>query len=280
MKRPLWVAEYCLICRDVQPHRLAFQRDSQSRRPVHFVKCSVCSHQSETDATRYQATVHDLPPSILELVNQTFPRLPLVVAGRVAFEKEAIGQRLASPERLEAIREPFVVLGHLTSSGPGVGLFLFLSVVFGILSFIPTVLFTVLVNARHQETVLMVAGTIGFIAAVALAGVVVLRRRRHLGKRIIVPMISRSLRPLRPSKEELRDVLRWTATMGHPIAELFTVQELFDSVSRHPDRSLINADEMNLIEMARRMYSELDAAQNDAGLSTDSPPNRGDRLET
>lgn len=118
----------------------------------------------------------------------------------------------------------------------------------------------------------MVGGTIGFVLAVALAAWMVLRRRMLTGKKVIGPMIARSLRPLRPTTEEIQDVLGWAQTMNQPIGHQFTAAEIVDAVSRQSDRSLIHADEMDLIAIAQRMYAELNPeAESTESFTGESP---------
>ncbi len=269
-QRAGWVAEYCVICRDVHPHQVVHGRDDRGNALPPAVDCASCSLSSTTNASRYLTVLTKLPETLTELVARTFPRLPLAVGGRILWEKEAIRGALQPPERQQAIQEPFLILSYLARRNYGIGAFLGFSVLFTVLSFIPmTIAAVTLFPARTQDRALGVLIWVGIAGSVALAAWIVRRNRRRSGKRVILPMLSKSLRPLRPSIDELREIAEWAKGMRQPIGMLFDANELFEAISRQTDRSLVHADEMDLIGQAQRMQAELNPTR-DGELSSES----------
>lgn len=261
-----WVAEYCAICRDVQPMTLKRIGTMQMRAEgadFSIVECSSCGQRTQTDPATYLAIQRERSTDILELMRSTHPRLPLRIVDRIQWERRAIAGDLAAPERAEMIREPFLALTYLAPRRAQIH--------------IPPLV--ALIFALVYSACLAIAGLAGLLAssgpgggapwpflialipAVLASGFATFRLNRRTDRRFyartIAPKLARALRPLRPTLEELQATCSWLTATASPLASFITPEELLESVRTTPDQSLTNADTMDLVAMARHMWEEL-----------------------
>jgi hypothetical protein len=264
-----WVADYCPVCRDVQPMQLvhvgnesAREAARQAGQTLSHVACAECGFKAQTDPANYLAIRAQKDESIAELMKKTQPRLPLRAAGRVQWERRAIGGELAPPERAEAIREPFLILSYLQKQrqpqevSPLIVPFILIAFTVGMVTLIPLLMF--LMNDDLGALVgTALAGVLTGVGAVILNGRILRRKMAGSFTDEIEPRLARSLRPLRPTPEELEEVDAWMKAAMHPMAPFLVVDRLYDRIKSTPDRSLSNADAMDLITQARAMYKEV-----------------------
>lgn len=264
------VADYCVICRDVQSHRVRHEVDKNRNPLPPVIVCESCGLRTAVNPSRYLSVAADPNTSLPSLISKTFPRLPVEILGRVRWERAAIQGTLAAPERQEAIREPFIVVSYLARPGPGVFAY-FVSVS---LLFIVGMMASAIVNMLVQEALqalrfnpnvirgvclAIMAGLL--IAIVTIPAKIILRKRRNIGRPVVVPMLARSLRPLRPSIDELQTTIGWALAMRQPIGGMLSAEELSQAIARQPDRSLVHVDECEIVESAEQMIRELQAQQ-------------------
>lgn len=234
------------------------------------VECCECKLRVSISPERYLTVVARRPDSVRELMEKTFPRLPLESANRVVWEKRAIANQLLPPDRLEALREPFVLVSYLALRNSPIISFIALSAALwiGMLVAILAIASSIIPNKQADSILPFV--TLGALVLSLGFSAWFLRttRKRHVQNRLF-PMLSRSLRPLRPSSDEIEEVLVWARAMRQPIAHGFTAAHLHEVMTKQPDRSLLHVDEMDTLAMARRLYEELNPGE-DAPSPSDS----------
>lgn len=185
------------------------------------------------------------------------------------WEESAIKQELQIPERQQALQEPYVTLAYLTPTGLDTGSFLgFMAIIAFPVSFFGSLISVALADKKEQDGLVGIAFFVGLAITIPLCVWLTRRYQRKKTIRKILPMLSKALRPLRPTLIELQTVSGWANAMRQSVGTLVPPQQLFDAISSLADRSLVHADEMNLIEEARRMHAELNPA------ATDSEPDR------
>jgi hypothetical protein len=186
------------------------------------------------------------------------------VAERVIHDKRAAAGMLEPPERAWAMREPFGALTYLAIRGEWFIAGAMTSLAAGVVVMMATIgVFDPEGRSRllseGREAPLVKVGLILVPAAIMLAVFArmtfVRCRRRVLAE--LVPRLARSLRPLRPTLEELEKTFEWLRTSGHPVARNVTAHEVHEAVRGEVDRSLTNADEMDILGLAREMYARL-----------------------
>lgn len=267
-KRAGWVADYCTMCRDVQAHELIRgRRDPQGQVPL-FAACSVCGVRRSTQADRYLAISPAKMPTIADLVRKTFPRLPLAVYNRARLDLDAVNGRLPLPERAETMREGIVDLHYLMPKRRH-------WLLWPVLWFLSTVICTAIVgnipdpNTKQLDIWRVIALLGIFVLPVVIVGVVWWypgRRFRRDRRTVIIPAVVRSLRPLKPTVDELEAVQAWLASTGNPMARVFQTRVIYEQVKSARDESLTHVHELNFFQEAERMHAELTALrQQDKG---------------
>jgi hypothetical protein len=267
-----WVAEYCVICRDVQPMQLVHLGTGQTRRELQkagnsgsIVVCQACGLRSQADPATYLSIIAARPEAIADLMKKTQPRLPLRVGGRVQWERRAIGGELAEPERLEALREPFLVLSYLLRQPVSGELAPLTVLLFAVVSLVSGFIYMLIASAFVSNLgdffpiAFSMAVMTGVGAAIVANRRLFRRKDREAYSREIEPRLARALRPLRPTPDELHEVHAWMAAAMHPMAPLVDVDRLYEQIKATPDRSLTNADAMDLLAQAEAMYRELNS---------------------
>lgn len=268
VRRTGWVADYCQICRDVQPHAVLIDEPARSGRSDPIVECCGCSLRARIPPVRYISVAPKKPDSVLQLMNRTFPRLPLAIEPRIRWEKNAIGGRLEPPERLEAIREPFLTIQD-TPNDPTIFEVVRILALLLLLAILFTGIWRGVSGSSSPPTPLNMAMVC--LSAGGAFALVWWQRRIH-SRGSPLERLARSLRPLRPTAAELDSTLDWARGMNFGLGPRMTSRNILRAMSRRPDRSLTNADEMQMLRLAREMKERLTATDQEQ-TAEDHDPN-------
>lgn len=261
------IASFCPICHDVQPFYLSRAGGTGGTTAV-IGTCEDCGLRATIDPQEFLEVCPERPATVRELMERTAPRLPLDVAGRVWFEKRAAAGEVEAPERAAALREPFQVLAYLTNDAPMTLPTVAIAGVCGVAGMIASMFamdglgYGPLLDGPGAGSGTLKGVLLAVPAGIA-AGVCVwrgVRARRRRVERELLPRLARALRPLRPTVEELGRTFDWLHAAAHPAARLVTPASVHAAMSSLPDRSLVNADEMDLLGLAREMHERLTEA--------------------
>lgn len=171
------------------------------------------------------------------------------------WELDAIGGRLAPPDRFLAIQEPFEIVSYLTNSRrKNVFLVAIGGVIcMGLAAGLVNALFSSIPALPSNPAVLKPIFTIACLGGAVVPLLISDWRGRRKASARMQPILARSLRPLLPSIEELEAIRQWATTKKLPIRRYIKVQRLRALIGRIPDTSLINADELQVLELAEDM---------------------------
>jgi hypothetical protein len=265
-----WVAEYCVICRDVHAHSMKHVTDGESSQQVPTVTCNGCGLVSQTVAERYHAIVPVPPTETEALVRTTFPNLPLAQGGRVLFDKAAIAGDLPVSARADAVREPFELVSYLGKRKQGWLPTIMACLVLSFFTFIAGIgVMTKLTrkgvlqdapSGAATPTQVAIVVTPPLLTVVGLVGWQVHRNRKLRDHRVL-SMLARSLRPIRPTDEELDAVAHWMKAARSPLHGMFDIEELRVRIRKEPDRSFSNMDADAIIRDAQAMSRELELSR-------------------
>ncbi len=259
------IASYCVICRDVQPFFLT--RIGRPETGVAVIgACESCGLRSIVSPEEFLEISPTRPESVRELMEKTSPRLPLAIADRVFFEKRLAVGEIDPPERIQALREPFQVLSGMATRDRWLAGAIIASTFFGVV----VMLGTLLAWDPQGKVHILRYGSMGplikggLLAIPALAmfltiGVYKTLKWRGRIRNKLIPLLARSLRPLRPTLDELDRTYVWLLTASNPVATATTPDQVHEAVCREPDRSLVNADDMDILGLAREMHERLTA---------------------
>lgn len=212
-----FVADFCPICRG--PRAFEVKRVGSASH-VYYISagegelvgyervCQDCGTALNADPGAYAAFSKVCAP-VPDLVKQTFPAMPQVLQERLALEEKVrhAPALLSQEERRALIRTPFVLLSpkvekrfsSSTHIDKEVGMSLLAALL--LLVFGPALGTAVAPDASD----IAVLASLGM--GVVLVGWQMALSGRRFMRRQVVPVLARSLRPLRPSEEELGMVL-------------------------------------------------------------------------
>lgn len=264
-KHPGRVANYCPICRDVQRHAFGYLYDQATRRSQQATECLGCGLMSETNADQFLAIKGDEVEEIKALMEQTHPMLPLAWWRRVAYDKGLIAGEMPAAERALAVREPFQVLGYLGQRAKNHRANMVRVWVAGacLLGIAIAVLVAQVSRWGGLRGGAWPAVWCAAASAAALVGCITFLKiaLRGVTRGQILPMLARSLRPLRPSGEELALVFDWMKKSRFALDGAVTVAEVEAEIRRSADRSFTSFDADTLLRMAQTQEAEAEDAR-------------------
>ena len=236
-----YVIDFCPICRDVKIFKInrvyfcveqgavSFRSNSISRCQKVCVDCGVIL---DVVLNRYQEILPQNEGDVITLLEKTFPNIYDVFEERFALEKMVRERPIGIPENMkeDLIQEPFLLLAGIVgdrrpfqldwASGTGCLLTLFLPF---------SVPWIMMLFVSHSLYNLQVAGLV-FVVCLFVTVCLILSTPGKLLKRKILPNLIRSLRPLRPTEEELGSCLGRLEDMGLKIAMMSKTKKLHDLV--------------------------------------------------
>lgn len=265
-RKPKWVADYCIICRDIQTHELLPIPKGAQFSSYPDIECSACGVRSRVSSSRYLRADTERGESIDDLMASTFPTLPLECADRVLWEIGAIHGRLTTSERELAIQEPFEAVSYLTKPKRknvffiAIGGLFFMALTAALVSILFSSVPALPSDPKTLKNAMIIACLCGAVVPLLISD---WRGRRKAAKKI-EPLLARSLHPLNPTAAELRQVRDWTKAKDLPIRRCFSLRRLQKQIARCEDTSLMNVDGVHLLEKA-------EAIRLDSGKSRTEP---------
>lgn len=214
-KRLGHVADFCPLCRELRsfsminvrrvPH-LYFISLGSGESVGHYRTCDSCSVMLGAQVGQYASVSRAKGQDVVELAMATNPNVDEVYAERFQLEERLAAGRLSAEERIELLAEPFVLVNPLVEERAKS---IHIDLVTGVVM-LATVGAAFAVFAAANQGAGQTQTTISIIA-VALGAVIILiamfdDRRRYVRHRI-VPILARALDPLKPSAEELVDIV-------------------------------------------------------------------------
>jgi len=250
-RRRGYVAEFCPICRSIQPCRvldlnrvkhLYMISVGQVEHVQQEVTCTGCRRRTLVGPFTYQAFVRDRNADINRLVRETHPHLLEEIADRLVLEERArgTGQPLSRDERMGLLAEPFHAMSHAfdRNLGPYGGLerltgLSLLATFLSLFASIAAVFAIVLGEKGPGSPLSKVAIALGVAFGLSLAGTIyaVATQDRRIARRRIVPFLVRALAPLQPTRAELADVVVRLRDRGLLIGEKLDTQWIVEAMA-------------------------------------------------
>lgn len=239
-----YVAEFCPVCREITPflvRRIGMADHlygiSLGKGKVlgHAASCEDCNTPLGVDALDYRAFAKRRDQDIPALISETFPNIRNARAERLSLEDQVKAGTLDEAHRQAMLLEPFQIFsaateanftGQLHIGGRGGWGCLGTFVAAAALGFVGN---AVLMNPEHREK-------IGFAAlAILVAGglysfVQMLLEPNRAFARKILPGLAKSLRPLRPTQDELAACLERFKRAGFKIGKKMKPEVLWNAI--------------------------------------------------
>ena len=236
------VADFCPICRGFQPFMVSkvetvghlYYIPLGRRKTVGMVEgCENCSLLLQTDASEHEGYSSDRTADVTALIATTNPRIMEKKKGRIDLEKRARDRQLTTEERSALMIEPFLLLNSWTEDrgkaiekdGASViaGLCMF-ALPIGILVLAAS---TGVVSSEVAKTAAISVGGVLLVLTIYLTSTI----GRRFARRVLVPQLAQTVRPLNPSREELEDIIHRLKQKKLRIGKLVNAERLYDSLS-------------------------------------------------
>lgn len=234
------VADFCPICR--KPSSFELQRvgsaghiyyisAGEGELVGHERRCSVCSTTFHAQPSVY-ASVSKTAAPLPDLIAKTFPNLHVLLKERLALEQRVQSQpaTLSRDERHALIRNPFLLLSPKVEKRYAAT---HLDLEIG-LSFLAAVLLLIfgasavrVVAPDHAEQSALVFAVLGIL----LVGWQFVQSGRRFMRREIVPVLAKSLAPLKPTRAELQTVSNELRQLRHKIGSKLRLADLEERLS-------------------------------------------------
>lgn len=248
------VADFCPMCRGLRVFELRrvgkashvyYISFGQGKLLGHEMTCEQCGTPSETEIERYAAVSEDELGDLESILRETHPRLREVEAERLALEQRVKAGALSAEERAQLLREPFSVIEmavqrqeharHVTPLARKIG-------------YMTLFLFVCLLAAGGMDAARPdgIAGTLLSATAVLFGvGLVMtlyylVSRTRHFARDVVLPQLAAMLAPLRPTRDELQEVVQNARTMGLLTGKLVKPHKLYAALEEAELQSTIS----------------------------------------
>jgi len=238
-KRIGFVADFCPICRSPQAFKLSrvgaaghiyYVSFGNGKLIGHEIQCLACGTALKTDPGKY-ASHPKKECAINELLELTFPNLGETYKAELALEEKVKADplSLAPEERREQLFTPFILVSPKVEKR-------FASTHIDketCMTLLGTIILAI-IAPKYMERLfgidtgaavlsILGAGLVLFIFQLAISG------RRYVRKQII-PVIAKSLSPIRPSREELVATLAELKRIGHKVGKKIKLSDLWAEV--------------------------------------------------
>jgi hypothetical protein len=237
------MADFCRLCRDFRAHRVA---EVQSVGHIYYIPlgrrkrhgfektCEACGlNHSTTPEAGPPALSRDRHADLEQLLAETNPQARLVWADRLAFEQRARSGVLTPEERRAALVEPLLLTNSMLESRTATTQFDGASSV----GCVGTIVAGIVVGIVAREVV-RASSDSAAVAALAVAGVLAVftlillaTDGRRYTRRVLLPIVVRSLRPLQPSEEEIETTLGDLKSRGVKIGKTLKPSQVVDALS-------------------------------------------------
>ncbi len=240
-------ADYCPICREVRPFKAVEVRSvghiyyiPLGRGKVEHMSdtCEDCDVELFREPGEGGEPVRDRWADVEELIERTNPKLRQEIAGRLDVERRAAAGQATSEERQALIFEPFAIVAPLAERRANQTSFDRVSGTLCVATLLTVLAWVWIANgspwASHigTETALLVGfglgGAGGLMTLISLLG----DTMRYI-RRTLLPKIARALRPLRPTEEEIVDVLTTLRQAKHPLGKAIQTDRVMQALEVH-----------------------------------------------
>jgi hypothetical protein len=242
-----FASDICPMCRDikvVQVYKVSMAGHlygvslSEGETAGHYKSCEDCNSVQYIDITQYQ-TLSESRLTVEELIPRTFPSINEVYREEISFYEKIRNtpSSLSQDERNLIIRDLFNYLAHpieeLYSKDTsfdkksGMGCFVTLLLMF--------LLFVIAgVSNIEEGNLKTILGSLLILIPVIGGGItfyyLATTHSRHI-KNVLIPQIAKSLKSIRPTKDELDSVLNEFKSLKMKIGKKLKSKEIIDSIS-------------------------------------------------
>ena len=237
-----YAADFCAMCRDVRSFRIHRIGSASHVYGISFgggkligysATCQSCGHKMEVDPTGYQSLAKGKPTDVDALVRKTFPLVRMAYAERIALEEDlAKGKVDMAPEmRKDLIREPFTNLAPVVEERYGGSTHFDWKAALMLIATLalPTTLGVISSNADDSSSLKSILGSaalVTFVLGLVFTFVLLFTEARRYVRRKILPKLARTLRSLKPSRQELEECVAQLRGLGMKLAKKVRVDEL------------------------------------------------------
>lgn len=237
VKKLGYAADFCPLCRDVRTfkvHRVGmaghvyYLSFGQGELAGFTRTCTVCGTEMPATPDQYASISKEaLPPE--QLVPITFPTLATAHKERLAVEKalRSSFSQVSAADRRALLREPFILLSPRVEARFAsihldwpTGLTLLVAVL--ALIFVPGPVSAALPEYASEIIFACIA------AAVIAVGVQVYLSSERFMRKQVLPILAPALRPLKPTREELEQVLKDMKALGRRIGRKLKLASLLE----------------------------------------------------
>jgi hypothetical protein len=198
-------------------------------------KCMGCGQEHLVDAGTYRSFVTDRHADISRLVQETNPRLLDELTDRLVLEERArgTGKALTDDERATLLAEPFRELSQQVSLRFARGGKLNVPAIFTLFgSFVLLAVGATLISGPEGGSPVLGGLLIALFFGALITSIYLFASagRRYM-KRRIVPLLARSLAPLKPTEAELTGVLQTLKANGRKIGRKLKVGWIVEAIA-------------------------------------------------
>ncbi len=235
-RRVGYVADFCPICRVATPCELTrvgsashvYYITSGDGELVGFERtCKACGTSFQAEPTHYASVSKKLLP-LPDLKRETYPNMEQAWHDRLVLEDRVrtAPASLTPEERHALIRSPFLLLSPKveqrfasTHIDKETGLAIVAALALMIIG--PSAVRAVAPGVADDSVIVFILGGLGLIIWQGLAS-----GRRYM-RREVIPVLAKSLRPLRPKPAEVSAVIAEMKTLRHKMAKKLNVTDLY-----------------------------------------------------
>ncbi|MBW4523079.1 MAG: hypothetical protein KME16_25860 [Scytolyngbya sp. HA4215-MV1] len=245
VKKLGYVADFCPVCRQARPFsvsrvgkvgHLYYISLGDGELVGYLAECQSCHIHLSANPDLYQTVSKSLSSNLTHLIQETFPNLDQCYRNRLEIEEliQWNPRSLSADTRAALIEEPFYLLSPLVEARfsnetrfdreSGLGC---------LLTIVAFVLVCVLFAVFNQAPEWLA----GLSGLVILGGVIytlvqLIQSNQRFVDREIVPILVSSLKPLRPTLDELQDCLNKLAILKQRLGRRLKAQKLLDEIER------------------------------------------------
>lgn len=245
VRRLGWVADFCPICRRPQAFEISrigmashiyYISFGEGDLAGHIMRCGECDTSLSSEESRYATICEKRPVDFAELAARTMPDMPERLGERLAIEKRiAEAPDSVEPDiRAGAILESFRIADGLLEEKLAKGTEMDRPAAIGCFGSLLAIAVMIIAAAylpkKSTDLILGILGAvvgIGFIYTFVQLG---FAPRRFVNGRI-VPLLTRALRPLQPTRDELAAALDRCKQAKMKIGRRMKLESLWSELS-------------------------------------------------
>lgn len=242
-----YVSDFCPICRSIRPFRV---ESINMAGHIYFIPigrgqivgfkaaCQECDFIIGVDAMKYKTVSKKTQPDMASLINETFPNIDKVYHDRLRIEEKVIkfGSELSVEEREALVIEPLNAIAPMMEEMAGGKFYVdkIAKIIFTFSVSVPIFLFIICCfgkNRNIQDKILLPAVGISFIVGLIVSVIFLLTSNLRYLRNIILPMLAKSLKPLKPTEEELQNALEKLRNAGFYAGRKLNAKDIVKAIS-------------------------------------------------